>query len=302
MKNIIKLLFVFIASLTMLISCEQLETNFDALTKAPDANASYYLQFINASKSFETGVSEAGDLVEVQTKVSVVLMGMPQSQDITVKLVADPSSTIGSTMYTLSANSITIPAGQTSGAVSLTTHAAKMPVGQTVKLALKIDAGDHNSPNANGTSLLYNLKRIEFCPLTNAQADFVGAWGGDDATYPSIISMAVVSGKLAVSGMSVGFMNDFWGEDVVAGGTFNMTVKGNGFVDIPRQYIYTTVYKGDNSDYEIKGSGKWTNCGAKPTLLITYDIYYVGEAEGLASQYKAYLGGIPYLTANITLK
>lgn len=305
MKNILKYLFVFVSAVALFFSCNK-ETNFDALTNAPDANAAYYLQFINASQTLETGVTEAGGLVEITTTVGVVLMGMPQSQDITVAIATDPSSTISASMYSMSANSITIPAGKTSGSVTFTTHAAKMPVGQTLKFALKMDAGEHNSPNANGIKLLYNLKRIEFCPLVNGVADFVGSWSGDDGagkdgTFPSVIKTSLNGTKLTVSGMSDGFMVNFWGESIIAGGTFTMTVKGNGLIDIPRQYIYTTVYKGANSDYEIKGSGKWVNCGAKPKMLITYDIYYVGDEKGLAAQYSSYLDGSTFLTANITL-
>lgn len=304
MKNIFKLMFVFIAVGALFVACDKI-TYFDENSNAPDPNATYYLQFINASKTAETGVTEAGGLVEVTSSIAVVLMGTPQAQDITVNLVLDPSSTLTSSMYTLSANSITIPAGKTSGAVTFSTKAANMPVGQTKKFVLNMDAGEHNNPNTKAIQLIYNIKRIEFCPLANGVADLVGSWSGTDGqgdyTYSSQIKTAVSGTKLAVSGMSVGFINDFWGEAVIAGGTFNMTVTGNGMVDIPRQYIYTTTYAGAPYDYEIKGSGKWTNCGAKPTLLINYDIYYPGDVKGLAATYASYLGGIGYLTANITL-
>jgi len=76
---------------------------------------------------------------------------------------------------------------------------------------------------------------------------------------------------------------------------------GGGTVDIPRQYIFTTIYQGALSDYEIKGSGKWENCGSKPKLLITYDVYYVGDEKGLAATYAAYLDGLTVLTADLTL-
>jgi hypothetical protein len=301
MKNILKILFVFMATGALFFSCENEATNFDALTKAPDANASYYLQFIDAAQSFETGVTVDGDLIEIQSTISVVLMGLPQAQDITVNLTVDPATTIASDMYTLSASSITIPAGQTSGSVDLTTVAAKMPVGQTLDFVLTMDAGEHNSPNPVGTKLDYKLKRIEFCPLANGAADLVGSWTGTDAWYPSIITTAVSGEDLAVTGMGVGFITNWWGETVTAGGTITMTFYGNGIVDIPRQYLFTTDYEGAPYDYEIEGSGKWTNCGTKPTLLITYDIYYAGEDAGLAAQYASYLNDIPYLTADITL-
>lgn len=303
MKNTIKFIFAFIVTLAF-VACNE-EVAFDALTKAPETGATYYLQFLNASKTMETGVTEAGGLVEAKSTVAVSLMGMPSSQEITVKLTPDPANTLTASMYTLSSNSITIPAGKTSGSVEFSTKAASMPVGQTLTFTLNMDAGEHNSPSAAGMKLTYKVKRIEFCPLANGVASLVGAWSGNDGqgdyTYPSQVTSAVNGTKLAVTGLSVGFISDFWGEAVVAGGTFDMTVKGNGLIEIPRQYIYTTDYKGDRYDYEVAGSGKWENCGASPKIIITYDIYYPGDDKGLAAQYASYLGGIAYLKADLTL-
>lgn len=300
MKNIFKLLLVFITSGAIFISCEESETNFDKLTKAPDPNASYFLQFIKAAQSFETGVTEAGGLIEIETAISVVLMGLPQTAPITVGLAVDPSSTITSTMYTMSANSITIAAGKTSGSVTFKTIAANMPVGQTLQLVVNINAAEHNSPNPVATKLKYNLKRIEFCPLVNGVNDLVGSWSGEDAWYSSIVETTADGADLRVSGLSEEFIADWWGEPVVAGGTFTMTVKGNGLIDIPRQYIYTTVYGGANYDYEVKGTGKWENCAGSPRMILTYDIYYPGDEKGLAATYSSYLGA-SVMTADITL-
>jgi hypothetical protein len=300
MKKIFKALSVFIAIWTLLLACENLDPNFEMLTTSPDPNASYYLQFIDAAQSLETGVTEAGELVEIQTTIGVVLMGMPQSQDITVNLTVDAATTIASDMYTLSANSITIPAGKTSGSVDFTTVAENMPVGQTLQLVVNIDAGEHNSPNPAGTALNYKLKRIEFCPLVNGINDLVGSWSGDDGGWSSIITTSVNGTKLDATGMGQGFIAGFWDETVVDGGTCTLTVYGNGMIDIPRQYIFTTVYDGSNYDYEIAGSGKWENCGDAPHLLLTYDIYYPGDAKGLAASYSAYYGA-SVITADITL-
>jgi len=302
MKKLYRIFFALTLTGMFIYSCMEKEAGFGSITSKPDPNASYYVQFLNASKTMETGVTDAGTLVDATSAVSVSLMGMPQTTPITVNLTPDPSNTLTPTMYTLSANSITIPAGSTSGSVTFTTVTAKMPVGTTLKFVLNMSAGDHNSPSATGTKLTYNVKRINFCPLANGAASLVGSWSGKDAGYNSNLINTVLKGSdLTVSGMNVGFINDFWGEDITKGGSFTMTVKGNGTVDIPRQYIFTTVYKGALSDYEIKGSGKWENCGSKPKLTITYDIYYVGDAKGLAETYKSYLGNIPYLTAIITL-
>lgn len=146
----------------------------------------------------------------------------------------------------------------------------------------------------------------KYCPLPGGIAGLVGSWTGTDGqgadyTFESQITTAVSGTKLAVTGMSVGFINEFWGEEIIEGGTFMMTWKEDGTVDIPRQYIYTTEYEGEPYDYEIKGSGNWDNCGSSPKLLINYDIYYPGDAKGLAATYASYLDGIGYLTADIEL-
>jgi hypothetical protein len=304
MKNIFKIIFALSITSMFLYSCDE-EVAFEALTSAPKSDASYFVQFINASKTMETGVTEAGELVEAKSTIAVSLMGMPQTGDIKVDLTPDPANTLTPAMYTLSASSITIPAGKTSGSINFSTKAASMPVGQTLTFVLNMSAGEHNSPSPTGTKLTYKVKRIEFCPLANGVASLVGSWSGTDGagpeTYPSQVTTAVDGTKLAVSGLSVGFMNNFWGEEIVEGGTFLMTVAGNGSLDIPRQYIYTTIYKGDLSDYEIKGSGKWENCGAQPVMKITYDIYYVGDDKGLAASYPSYLGGVSVITADIKL-
>lgn len=301
MKKVFKILFVFLAAGALFTSCEEIETGFDAITKDVDPAAGYYLQFIKASQSFETGVTEAGDLVEVVKPISVVIMGMPQSSPITVELDIDASSTMTPSMYTLSATSITIPAGQTSGSVTVTTKAAEMPVDVPLTLVLTLDAGANNSPSPTGTKLTYTFKRFPYCPLENGLADLVGTWTGSDAWYGTGFTSIVDGTKLRVSGMGEAFMANWWGEPVVSGGSFLMTVNGNGTVDIPRQYIFTTIWGGDLYDYEVKGTGKWENCGASPKLTITYDIYYPGDADGLAKMYASYLDNIPYLTAVVTL-
>lgn len=301
MKKIFKILFVFLAAGALFTSCEEIETGFDAITKDVDPAAGYYLQFIKASQSFETGVTEAGELVEVVKPISVVIMGMPQSSPITVELDIDPSTTMTPAMYTLSATSITIPAGQTSGSVTVSTKAAEMPVDVPLKLVLTLDAGANNSPSETGIKLTYTFNRFPYCPLENGLADLVGTWTGSDAYYGTGFTSVVEGTQLKVSGMAEAFMDAWWGEPVVAGGSFLMTVNGNGTVNIPRQYIFTTIYAGDNYDYEVIGTGKWENCGASPKLTITYDIYYPGDTDGLAKTYASYLDNIPYLTAVVTL-
>jgi len=209
MKNIFKLLFVFIAAGALFVSCDKI-TYFEENSQAPDANATYYLQFIDAAQVGETGVSLDGGLIEVETTVAVALMGLPQSADITVDLALDASSTIDASMYTLGASSITIPAGETSGSVTFSTVAENMPVGETVHFVLNMDAGAHSSPNPAGTQINYTLKRIEFCPLVNGAADLVGAWSGTDGTFwNSQVTTTLNGADLDVTGLSFPMIRRF---------------------------------------------------------------------------------------------
>jgi hypothetical protein len=142
-----------------------------------------------------------------------------------------------------------------------------------------------------------------YCALTNGNNDLVGSWSGDDFGYDSTITTEIVNSKLVVSGMSAGFISDWWGETIIAGGTFILTINPDGTLDIPRQAIYTTDYEGDSYDYEVEGSGTWDNCGDSPVLNIKYDIYYADgslDGMGLAKKYASNFP-TPYMTADITL-
>ncbi len=87
------------------------------------------------------------------------------------------------------------------------------------------------------------VKVNPYCPLANGIATLVGTWSGTDGqgvdyTFNTTSVTTVVNGtKLEVGGVNVDFMAEFWGENIVTGGTFLMTVNTNGTVDIPQQYF-----------------------------------------------------------------
>jgi hypothetical protein len=161
-----------------------------------------------------------------------------------------------------------------------------------------------NETTVGGVAAAEVIKKVKvnpFCPL--AVSGLVGTWTGTDGqgtdyTSSATITTTLSGTKILVDGMNVGWMGDFWGESIISGGTCLMTVNNNGTVDIPEQFFCDTDY---SSGYKIKGSGKWDNCGAKPTLVIDYDIWYPDSNYWIAARYKSYFNNIPYLTANITL-
>lgn len=153
---------------------------------------------------------------------------------------------------------------------------------------------------------ILKVKVFPFCPLANGLADLAGTWSGTDGQGPdyvydvtSSVTTTVSGTKLSVAGANVAFMADFWGENIVSGGSFLVTVNPNGTLDIPQQAFCRTDW---DSDYEIKGTGTWDNCGSSPTLKINYDIYYKDGPYWLAARYGAnYFGGKTYLTLNIKM-
>ena len=144
MKKINKYLIIALGVLTF-YSCSFDDTAQDLLASDLVAGGPYYFQFANASKSLKTGVAPSGDLVEIEESIDVVLLGAPLSEDVTVNLAVDPSTTISSSMYSLSAESVTILAGETSGSITVTSVASAMPQGETLRLVLNLDAGDYNA-------------------------------------------------------------------------------------------------------------------------------------------------------------
>jgi hypothetical protein len=159
------------------------------------------------------------------------------------------------------------------------------------------------------------LKSVEvtvnpFCPLVNGVADLVGTWSGIDGTasgdapWVSMITSTVTGTTLVLDGIGQPFIENYWGEGVIDGGTCNVTINPDGTLVIPRQYIFTTEWDGDPYDYDIVGTGNWDNCGATPTLVIQYDIIYStdGDGDGLVAYYSGYgYFDTPYLIADIAL-
>ena len=307
-NNILKHFILITAIASISFSCSYDDNNWDALfNHAPDPGADYYVQFDNNVLNGQLGVDENSNPINLKGTVEVKLMGMAQSEAVTATITADPSSTMTPDMYTLSATSVTIPAGKASATFDITTVAENMPQCEYVTLVLNLDAGEHTTASDPGKIASFTARKISPSPLANGLSDLAGVWGVDtsytNGTYFNEQNFSATwdGTNLIASGLGQDFINNFWAETVVAGGTCNMTVTEDGTVTIPRQYIFTTVYSGVNYDYEIEGSGTWVSlCGEAPVMNLQYDIYYAGDTDGLAATYGGYLGA-PYLGAKFVL-
>lgn len=110
----------------------------------------------------------------------------------------------------------------------------------------------------------------------------------------------VTDDTLFIDGIGQAFILNFWGETPTTSAPVEITLNSDGTVSIARQYVYTADYNGGLYDYEIEGSGTWNACGDKNILDLVYDIYYPGDADGIAKSYAAYLN-YPYIGGTFTL-
>jgi hypothetical protein len=137
-------------------------------------------------------------------------------------------------------------------------------------------------------------------------ADLVGSWSGTDAVTPnttgqSYVESEIVDGKLMISGLGYDWITNFWGEDIVAGGTVELEVFDGGDVVIQNQYYISTTYNGDVQDpYTIVGTGRWNNCGDNPTLIINYEMNNYETNWGEWSYANGYIE-TPMFRATLTL-
>lgn len=217
MKKILKYITFLAAALLVTASCDYDDTNYDMLATDPDPNATFYVQFKNASKTLRTDVNDAG-LVNIETTIVVGLMGTPQPQDIVVNLSVNPSTTIDASAYELSSTSITIPAGKTAGSVNLTAFAEIMAQNVWVSLVLNMDAGGNTSDV--GTELKYDMFRIcAMDPSTivgdwvvNMQDNYGDGWQGSKV----IVTIDGVSQDVSIP--------DYWSTGIYYGPDVNVPV------------------------------------------------------------------------------
>jgi hypothetical protein len=274
MKNMIKYVLIFVVGALVLSSCEDLESNYAAMTNDYDkSNTTYYIQYLNATQYYETAIDEDGLPTDIVTTVGVALQGAPQSSDVVVSLVVASESTLPSDAYTLSSNSITIPAGKTSGSVDLTVLADQMTENEIVDLVLNMDAGGAEA--GTGAQLNYSLKRIKFCPLTDI-SELAGSYAGfDDWGYASEVKTFVDGENFMLEGLCRGWMTDYWGEIIITEDPLIVTLNPDGTLVIAEQSYMTTTWNGDPQPaYGISATGKWDNC--EKTLLINYSLHQGG--------------------------
>ena len=219
MKNIfLKQIMMITVGILTIFSCDYDDNEYDKLTNhAPDPSATYYVQFKNSQKDLVVEVIPAtGETVnEISTTVVVALLGLPLDQDLAVNLAVDPSSTATPNMYVLGTNSIVIPAGKVSASTTFKSVSANMPVGETVKVVLNVNAGENNA--TSGTTLTYSMIRPAPCVpvpgdyIVKMSDSFGDGWQTTDGDAGDGILVSLEDASGTITEIEVG-MCSYWAD------------------------------------------------------------------------------------------
>ncbi|MFC0877359.1 Calx-beta domain-containing protein [Saccharicrinis sp. FJH2] len=127
-------------------------------------------------------------------------------------------------------------------------------------------------------------------------------WFGTDTEfgYPSEIETIESCDGMLMYGINAGWMYDFWGEEIIDEGNVIYTIDENDSVHIESQYIFTTLYDGDEYPYTVSGKGYYDNSGDYPVITLEYVLDQEGFDPGQWCFDNGYMS-TPYFTAEITL-
>ncbi len=115
--------------------------------------------------------------------------------------------------------------------------------------------------------------------LLGAYTGIDGTMHGLGYTSPGAVTIALDGTDLTIDGLNQDFILNIWGEEVQTQVPVVFTYDPYTFeIDIPQQYIFTTLYSGSLYDYDIVGSGILDVCSE--TITLDYEMIQDGFEVG----------------------
>jgi len=109
--------------------------------------------------------------------------------------------------------------------------------------------------------------------------------------------------QYTIEGLGHTMLSDpgFWNETITDSAPTVATIAPGGAITIEPQYLATTLFNGNPSVYNIRGTGLVNYCDG--TTTITYDVYYADEGDevgpGLNGSLAAYVHSVEYMTSEL---
>jgi hypothetical protein len=247
MKKILSYLTIFLLSMMFFTSCEETDIRYsgpEIASFASDNSVDYF-------------VKETGDTGVEITAGFTTTSSSPRTINFTLG-----GDAVEGQHYSLSANSITVPAGEYTGAITVNGLFAGFS-GEVATLTLTLQG--EGVENLNDT---YTVSLQQFCPL--AIDGFTGYFVCEEAGYGAYL-VAISQDPDTENGIII---ENFWDWS----GVLRVTFSGDEAqtLTVPEQ----TVVMGNGNGYVTTGSGTYNGCSNSMTLVTnvggnpTNQIYY----------------------------
>lgn len=183
--------------------------------------------------------------------------------------VVEASTTVNTEAYTVPAT-VTVPANSNKGTLTVSVSDNNLSE-DPVTLELQIDA--YEDVFIGNTATLNILKH---CTLDIN--DFVGTYSGTAGSGDptEVVTSLDGSGNLQITGIAVGWMENYWGEVIITMATLPVDVDlatGN-FEIALTPYMETTWNGSPQPGYSLYGSGNLNACSG--TMYLYYDLVQAG--------------------------
>ena len=270
MKNMFKLFLIVSVLAVGLISCDEDEVTYDALSFPEDQ----YIAFTARSISVDEG-SNSPIVITAQ------YVHADSSAEANVGFtITSPTAVEGEDYIIMDGQtSFSFPAGVYTDTVTI------IPLDDDVleeDKIITITLADANvrtgapGPDSLGKSITVTLLEDD-CAREEALRPFEGTYSGTDncGAYASQVSLELPCGTgITIKGLGYPWLESpYWAETVIDEyDTFINIDLTAGTIDIPNQVYVSTDYNGYVSDYFIVGSGTITVNGTNVTMHIEYDM------------------------------
>ncbi len=264
MKRLFSILTFVLFTAVLFSSCEEREFMYGS----PDQSATAYVQFVSGSASFEMMKLDASGVAAdgIET-IDVKVVGPVLDASVTVGFIVDSvvsAAGYNGNEFSFSAQSFTIPTGESYGSVDITLVNANMALETTYSVYISLQTGGLPLME-NTTQMQIDLFKKDYCPWMIA--DFLGEY---DVTYESNNSGSVTEtwtisqgegDTLLFDGFWYGGPVAVWGETMVDKVATKVVVdttdKANPYFSIPLnegdipQYLNSSTDGTDVYDYFV---------------------------------------------------
>jgi hypothetical protein len=272
MKKSIKIIASLVMTVFLFAACSK---NVQPIFDADNGQTLILLTASSATAPTpEVGVTTTEITVQVSTR---------STSARTISIAIDPSSTATSDQYSISG--LSIPAGEFSGTIVVTSNYDALPIEGSKFLKFSIVSVGSSTLVENGD---FSLELFRKCPIV--LSEFVGTWSGTGSWSEyfgyttEIVTTMDGNGDLWMNGMTFQWFQGWWGEVIVTNNPVKVTmnIETEEFVIEEQPYITSTWNGSPQPAYNVKATGKVLNACQKTMVVYPVLVQNGGPIDGTA--------------------